>query len=307
MNFFYYLKSFGYNALPSPFFKWKLKQLKKYEQTVDRVLLEKRVNYYCKIDQSFPIPTKAKAIQNIKRTKGTAYYLDLKAFLNYFHPETAFAYVFGDSTEVFSEPTLIKARPINGENKNSVLFKLNKRRHFRWVNDGSKFQDKLDMLVWRGAAYQPLRKKFVRQFWNHSRFEVGQTNKPKEAVPWQKPYMSRDEQLRYKFIFCPEGNDVATNLKWAMSSNSLCLMPKPRYETWFMEGTLKPEVHYAEVKRDFSDIEDVMNYYSKNIEKAHKIIEKANEHVKLFQDKKFEDLLCYRVLEKYAKLSGQLK
>ncbi len=307
MNFFYYLKSFGYNALPSQFFEWKLKELKKREKTVDRHIIEKRINYYCRIGRSFPIPTKAKEIKNIKRTKGTAYYLDLKAFLNYFHPETKFAYVFGDSTEVFSEPTLIKARPIHGDNKNSVLFKLNKRRHFRWVNDVLKFQDKLDMLVWRGAAYQPLRKNFVKQFWDHPRFEVGQTNKPKEGVPWQKPFMSLKEQLRYKFIFCLEGNDVATNLKWAMSSNSLCLMPKPKYETWFMEGTLRPGVHYAEVKRDFSDIEKVMNYYSKNIKETHEIIENANAHVKQFQDKNLEDLICYKVLEKYARLSGQIE
>lgn len=147
----------------------------------------------------------------------------------------------------------------------------------------------------------------MKQFWDHPRFEVGQTNKPKEGVPWQKPFMSLKEQLRYKFIFCLEGNDVATNLKWAMSSNSLCLMPKPKYETWFMEGTLRPGVHYAEVKRDFSDIEKVMNYYSKNIKETHEIIENANAHVKQFQDKNLEDLICYKVLEKYARLSGQIE
>ena len=38
---------------------------------------------------------------------------------------------------------------------------------------------------------------------------------------------------------------------WAMSSNSVCVMPKPKYESWFMEGKLKDGVHYIKVKDDF--------------------------------------------------------
>ena len=50
--------------------------------------------------------------------------------------------------------------------------------------------------------------------------------------------MTINEQLHYKFILCSEGNDVASNLKWVMSSNSIAVMPKPKFETWFMEGIL---------------------------------------------------------------------
>ncbi len=94
------------------------------------------------------------------------------------------------------------------------------------------YSEKENKLVWRGGAYMPLRKRFVKLFYNHPKCNVGQTNSPSEDVPWQKPYMSLSEQLEYKFIFCPEGNDVATNLKWVMSSNSLCFMPRPTCETW---------------------------------------------------------------------------
>ena len=64
---------------------------------------------------------------------------------------------------------------------------------------------------------------------------IGQTNYPIEDHPWQKKFLSVKKQLQYKFIFCPEGNDVATNLKWVLSSNSSGMMPKPKFETWFME------------------------------------------------------------------------
>jgi hypothetical protein len=118
--------------------------------------------------------------------------------------------------------------------------------------------------------------------------------------------MSKEAQLEYKFIFCPEGNDVSTNLKWAMSSNSICFMPKPRYETWFMEGLLKPGIHYVELKSDYSDLEEKIDYYSTHIEEAETIIANANEHVAQFQNQDLERLLSIKVLERYFELSGQL-
>ena len=35
------------------------------------------------------------------------------------------------------------------------------------------------------------------------------------------------EHLDYKFIMALEGNDVASNLKWVMSSNSIAVMTRP--------------------------------------------------------------------------------
>lgn len=272
---------------------------------MDDQKIQERINYYFKVEVPFPIPSNAVAVKDYKKTNGTGYYLDLKEFLHYFSPDTKFAYVFGDSTNIYPHPTLIKARPIEGDNKNSILFKLNKRRHFRWVKDSLAFSEKKNLMVWRGAAYRSLRQGFVQKYWDHPLCDVGQTNRPKEEVPWQKPFMNIAEQLKYKFIFCPEGNDVATNLKWAMSSNSLCLMPKPRYETWFMEGKLLPNVHYVEVKNDFSDLEEKMAYFIQNPEHAIPIIKNAQKHVRRFQNDHFEELLCLKVLEKYATLTGQ--
>lgn len=277
-----------------------------YEKRCNQKELNSRLDYYLKINNSFEIPTEAVSIKDFKRTKGTEYYLDLKEFLHYFSPETRFAYQFGDETHVNSFPTLFKARPIGGANANSVLFKLNKKRHFKWVNDPYSFREKKNLLVWRGGAYQKLRIDFVTEFWDHPLCNVGQTNKPKENIPWQKDYLSIPEQLKYKFIFCPEGNDVATNLKWAMSSNSLCFMPKPKFESWYMEGLLKPGIHYVEVNLNYSDLEDKILYYSDNVKEAEDIIRNAHQHVERFKNSDFENLLCLKVLKRYAMLSGQL-
>ncbi len=134
---------------------------------------------------------------------------------------------------------------------------------------------------------------------------VGQTNRHIEDVPWQLPKMTIQEQMQYKFIACPEGNDVATNLKWVMHSNSLCIMPKPTCESWFMEGILKPGVHYAEVKSDFSDLENVMDHYLHNPEEAKRIITQANLHASRFHDPILEDIIGIKTLEKYFNYTNQ--
>ena len=98
--------------------------------------------------------------------------------------------------------------------------------------------------------------------------------------------MTIDEQLDYKFILSLEGNDVATNLKWIMSSSSLAVMPRPKYETWFMEGTLVPNYHYILIKDDYSDLEERLKYYIVNTAEALEIVRNANEYVNQFRNKK---------------------
>lgn len=72
-----------------------------------------------------------------------------------------------------------------------------------------------------------------------------------------------------------------------------------------MEGTLKPDYHYVEVKEDFSDLSDKLQYYIDNPEKAEEIIAHAHEYVRQFQDEKREELISLLVTDKYFRLSGQ--
>ena len=92
-----------------------------------------------------------------------------------------------------------------------------------------------------------------------------------------------------------------------MSSNSLCVMPKPKYETWFMEGKLIKDFHYIEVKDDFSNAERKIRFYMKNIDKCMKIIENANSYTEQFKDPKLEKLISLLVLDKFFKKSNQNK
>jgi hypothetical protein len=98
---------------------------------------------------------------------------------------------------------------------------------------------------------------------------------------------------------------VASNLKWAMSSNSLVFMTKPKYETWFMEGTLLPNYHYVLLEDDYSDLEEKINFYSKNSAEALKIIENAHDYIKQFKNTKREKIISLLVIKKYFELSNQ--
>jgi hypothetical protein len=135
-------------------------------------------------------------------------------------------------------------------------------------------------------------------------FNIGQTG-PVLDAPWVKNFMPISEQLDYKFIFCIEGVDTATSIKWVMSSNSVCVMPKPKYETWFMEGALQPDVHYIEISDDFSNAEQKIKYFIEHPNKVLKIIENAQAHVEQFKHAKREKLISLMVLDKYFSLSGQ--
>ena len=161
------------------------------------------------------------------------------------------------------------------------------------------------MAVWRGNSNNSKeRLKFIKKYYNVSIFDIGQHN-PKVNEPWYKGYMPIYKQLNYKFIFCIEGADTATNIKWVMSSNSLCVMPKPKYETWFMEGKLIKDFHYIEVENDFSNAEKKIRFYMKNIDKCLKIIENANLYTEQFKDPKLEKLISLLVLKKFFKKSNQ--
>lgn len=109
-----------------------------------------------------------------------------------------------------------------------------------FVHDTIPFRQKKDMAIFRGKIRQSrVRTKFLEMFFHHPMFDCGVVGR-NEGCPdeWMREKKTIREHLDYKFIMALEGNDVASNLKWVMSSNSLAVMTRPTCETWFMEGTL---------------------------------------------------------------------
>ena len=303
----YYIKSAWIYLTPQFFYSKRL--IKNYDKmtSVEKELIKTRVNYYNQIDEQFTLGKNTISIKNfIQHEKKKTYFFDLLEYLKYFNYNHKISYIFGDITTVPKAPSIVKSRPLNCDNTNSILMKLNKVRHFIFINDKVKFKDKLNKAVWRGKCYVKHREHFVQKFYNKEFCNIGQVNtKGKIDVPWQKTKLSLQEQLQYKFLIAIEGNDVASNLKWAMSSNSLVLMAQPKYETWFMEGSLIPNYHYVLLKDDYSDLEEKIDYFSKNSCEAEKIVDNAHEYIKTFQNEEQENIISYLVLEKFFQKSFQ--
>jgi len=152
---------------------------------------------------------------------------------------------FGDVVDEFDQPTFTKSRPIQLNKNNNILLPLDSIRHLTFINDETSLNSKKNHAVWRGACYQEHRKTFFRQCGNINTCDIADTSRHTEKSILGKPksYLSVKEQLQFKLIFAIEGNDVASNLKWIMGSNSIPVMPKPKYETWFCESINKRKTH----------------------------------------------------------------
>lgn len=301
----YYLQNHLRRFLPLGIFQSQLEGKLDKISNYDLQYIQQRVNYYNKLDVNAPLSTNAIPLSELKLGKKMkVYFFDTYEYIRYFNQKLKASFFFGDVITVPETPSIVKSRPIYGENSNSVVLNLEKIRHFRFLNDRKKFQDKKNMLIFRGQIYQKHRFKFMEMYYNHPMCDIGQTNKNPEA----KYLVERKtiaEHLDYKFILSLEGNDVASNLKWVMSSNSLAVMPKPKYETWFMEGTLIPNFHYVLIKDDYSDVEERLKYYIEHTDEALKIIENAHQYINQFKNKKQEDLISLLVLKKYFEKCGQ--
>ncbi len=263
-----------------------------------------RVNYYNKLSSRFVLsnPVSLSGIDKF----GSMYYYDLKEYFRYFARGVGLSYIFGDVTDIPSVPAIVKSRPINGDNSNSVILNLDKFRHYYTIKDRLDFRAKLPSAVWRGRDNNVKRRQLVEGFHDHPSCDIGfvNGNLPEKYI---KPWLSLREQLQYRYIVSVEGIDVATNLKWIMASKSLCMMPKCIYETWFMEGWLVPGFHFVLLNDDFSDLPEKMEYYNKYPFAAEEIISNANDYCSVFFDKRNEKLISLLILMKYFFLSGQLE
>lgn len=268
--------------------------------TAEQELIMNRASYYNKIDTPLTLSSTATNNRDFRlRTHKSTYHLDFYKIAKHYPGNILYHYRFGDKTNVPDVPTFVKSRPIYENNHNSILLKLDSVRHFYTVKDIRHYDEKKDSLVWRGAAHQPHRQCFLAQCFDLPRCDVGATDKKSVTSAYRKPFMSIEQQLENKFIFSIEGNDVATNLKWIMASNSLCFMKRPIYETWFMEGTLIPGYHYVEIRDDFSDIEEKIDYYLAHPEESKSIIQNANNYISEFFHPQREMLTSLQVFEKY--------
>lgn len=305
-KFVYYIRAFAMTHIPRPLLRPAVRSLDRLlEGRADRDYILDRVDYYCKAAAYPAVAPKAWLESSVEvgcqpMTRQKVYYNDAMEYARYFDPKCRWNLISGDVNYTPAVPSIVKSRPIAGDNANAVLLKLNKVRHFIFTNDPVPWRDKADRAVFRGkVAGKPQRQEFMQRWAGSSRVDAGAIDR--ERPEWFKPKLTIPEHRPFRYIVSIEGNDVASNLKWVMSSNSIAVMPRPKFETWFMEGRLKPGYHYIEVRPDFADLEERLDYYSAHPEEAEAIIRHAHEFVDQFRDSRRERLISLLVLRKYFK------
>lgn len=313
-NLLYFLKAYIREYIPKCFTQWMLNgELEKIKQREDCEYILKRVDYYNKLvpDSQYnrqDWEKEAVEIRNQPMTHQKVYYFDAMEIARYFSGKLKWILLSGDITHVPNVPTIIKSRPLFDNNQNSVVLKMEKVRHFLFVDDKKSWREKKNMTIFRGdlGARKQNRDVFMEKFANgqSSMVNAASTNLIEAHPEWHAQKMTIEEHLDYKFIMSLEGNDVASNLKWVMSSNSIAVTPKHTVETWFMEGTLIPNYHYIEVKDDFSDLEERLTYYINHPDEAEAIIQHAHEYVNQFRDEKREKLISLLVLKRYFEITN---
>jgi hypothetical protein len=316
----YYLKNVWRYFVPKKILQKKLPLILAKTQKYDETALNERVDYCNKYNKNYG---GGEEVQNNglklsefkyvasrkKRKYGSVFFFDTYQYTRFFDGNLKMLFDFDDIRWNKEAPTLTKTRSIIDPGVyNNILLKLDKSRHFLFIEDRKDFIKKKNKLIGRGAVFglQFWRIDFYKKYFGHSMCDLGDVSKEPLFPEWKVKPISKPEHLEYKFILCLEGNDVATNLKWAMSSNSLAVMPKPKCESWFMEGKLKGGFHYVEIKDDYSDLEERLNYYIEHPSECLQIIENAHKWCRQFQNEEYEDLCSLLVLQKYFKQTGQL-
>lgn len=329
-----YVSCFAAYLLPNGLLRWRMQRMMSSLSQEQKAEVERRADYYCRLPEGCRVGESAKEQARIRRNlatktnpkdvsdttsvgdftypwrrkhKFTLFFFDLYHIVRLFPKHLRLNYFFGDIAEELPEPTLAKSRPAAMKDSMTVLYKLNSFRHFDFPTDMTSFDEKKDALVFRNIVNkQPWRTSFIHKWSGHPLCDVGQVNADSDVgAKYLRPFMSMEEQLKFKFIVCIEGHDVATNLKWVMASNSVAVMPKPRMESWFMEASLIPDYHYIEVKSDYSDVEEKLLYYIAHPDEAKAIIHNAHEFIAQFQDKKMEKCVQYSVVRRYFEQTMQ--
>lgn len=311
IKLFYYLRSGWRYVLPKWVCRRKLDRLfADLERRSDREYILDRVHYYNKLQPLAATPPELKPLGEHRFHPGrnSTYFFDTYEFTRWFADDLKWNCVPGDVTTVPAVPSIVKSRPVAGDNARSVLLNLDKVRHFVFLRDDIPFRAKQDKSIFQlNINYKPHRRRFMELYFGSPLCDAGIVSpRPEYPAEWTKPKISLYDHLTYKFILAIEGNDVATNLKWIMSSNSVAVMPRPTYETWFMEGRLIPDYHYIEIKSDFSDLEERLRYYIAHPDEAEAIVAHAHEYIAQFRDARREKLISLLVLRRYFACTGQI-
>jgi len=191
--------------------------------------------------------------------------------------------------------------------ENFILLNLNTPRHwepvFKVKNYDIPFHEKKNKLIWRGSSTGSRHKHVV-----HLQHHINTNIDIKFSMLFQKfnaddyilsTYFSMKELLECKFVMSMEGNDVASDLKWLLYSNSVVFMCKPTKCSWFMEDCLIPYIHYIPIRDDYTDLEEKFEWAMHHLDVCCEIVKNSTEFIQHFMDERDENEITENVIMRY--------
>ena len=82
---------------------------------------------------------------------------------------------------------------------------------------------------------------------------------PGPEDPLFAPVVAPQDQLGYRFLLCPAGQDVSTQLYWALQTNCLVLKEETPYEV-LPDYFLEPWLHYVPVAPGLTDLREKLEF-----------------------------------------------
>ncbi|KAA9133143.1 hypothetical protein F3N42_01930 [Marinihelvus fidelis] len=96
------------------------------------------------------------------------------------------------------------------------------------------------------------------------------------TAPWFTRAEPREAALAHRYILCPNGNDVCSQLYWILNTNSVAFREDCDYEV-VPDYFLAPWVHYVPISRGLDDLADKLDYCESNPGLCLRIIENARQ------------------------------
>lgn len=211
---FFFLKGYLKRCIPDCFFRIRRKScLAQVEARPDKDYIYERVNYYNKMQYPVDLPDTIlhehkhsyyvylDKIKNFRpSTFHKAYYFDLQDVARWFDRQLRISYIPGDVYFTPEYPSIVKSRLLKEDNAYSVVLKLDKLRHFIFLNDPVPFSQKRNQAIFRGKIrLSRIREKFLQKYFGSSICDCGVVGR-NEGYPeeWMTPKKTIREHLDYK-------------------------------------------------------------------------------------------------------------
>ncbi len=118
----YYLGCLRREAVPGVWLRWRLKRvLARARRRKDWEYIERRVNYYCRLNAPVALPADSPRLgEHTREGMASVYYFDTREFIRWFDPQLRWRLCPGDVTYVPEWPSVVKSRPIAAEGEEVI-------------------------------------------------------------------------------------------------------------------------------------------------------------------------------------------